>query len=94
MVGNLFRQHGLHHPSRHSDNYGFRPSAPMFHNGHPSQHSRLLRNNDMEFFFNNSTILSNSFQHLHINHDNSDDDDDDDDGQTPTVELPSPKYPK
>jgi len=57
----------------------------------PLQSSRLLRNNDDEFFSNIHMTLSNSFRRVSINPDDSDNEDDD---QTPTVERTLPIFPK
>ncbi len=94
-MSTLLRAHGFHHRSTHPDNHDFRRSGSMFsptaYNINPLESSRLLRNNDDEFFRYNHMTLSNAFRRVSINPDDSDNEDDD---QTPTVDRPLPIFPK
>jgi hypothetical protein len=96
-MSTLLRAHGFNHRPTHPDNHDFRRSAsmlsPIGYNINPLKPSRLSRNNDDEFFFNNQMNFSNTFTRLSMNPDDSDNEDDDDD-QTPTVERSLPRFPK
>jgi len=80
-MNDLFRTHDYHHRS-----------TAMNFDRNPLPYSRFLSNDNNQFFMNHRTYLPNTFRHLNINPD--DGDDEDDDGPTPTVEFPSPRFPK
>ncbi len=93
---NLFGTHDFHHQSKYRDDQDFSRSTSMNFDRNPSQYSRFISHDNNQFHFNHRTILPHAFGQLNIHPNDGDDEDDDDDDekQTPTVNCPSPKFPK
>jgi hypothetical protein len=95
-MNNLFRTHDFPHRSKYHHDHDFNRTPLINFDRNPFQNSQFLSTNNNQFSINNTNILPNLFQQININPDDGDDedDDDDDDKPTPTIDHPSPRFPK